>query len=57
LLHYNVRMGMKVFKAGDLDGGGKRRGGLLRPVLLVLLVLFVLLLAYLFVPFGGPARE
>ena len=44
---------MKVFKAGDLDGGGKRRGGVLRPVLLVLLVLFVLLLFYLFVPFGG----
>lgn len=44
---------MKVFKAGDLDGEGKRRGGVIRPVLLVLLVLFVLLLVYLFVPFGG----
>ena len=36
-----------------MDGDGKRRGGVLRPVLLVLLVLFVLLLVYLVVPFGG----
>ena len=44
---------MKVYRAGRVDGEGKRRGGVLRPVLLVLLVLFVLLLVYLSVPFGG----
>ena len=44
---------MKVYRAGRVDGEGKRRGGVLRPVLLVLLVLFVLLLLYLFVPVGG----
>ncbi|HEV2092109.1 MAG TPA: LCP family protein [Rubrobacter sp.] len=44
-------MGMKVFKAGREQGG--RRGGLLKPALLVLLpLLFLLLLAYLFLPFG-----
>ena len=36
-----------------MDGDGKRRGGLLRPVLLVFLILFVLLLVYLIVPIGG----
>ena len=44
---------MKVYRAGRVDGDGRRRSGLLRPVLLVLLVLFVLLLVYLLVPFGG----
>jgi len=44
---------MKVYRAGRVDGGGKRQGGELRPVLLVLLVLFALLLVYLFVPLGG----
>ena len=53
MLHYNYGMGMKVYRAGRVDGEGKRRGGVLRPVLLVLLVLFILLLVYLFVPFGG----
>ena len=42
---------MKVFKAGRVTEG-KRRGGFLRPALLVLLLLFVLLLAYLSLPFG-----
>jgi polyisoprenyl-teichoic acid--peptidoglycan teichoic acid transferase len=46
-------MGMKVYRAGRVDGDGKRRGGLLRLVLLALLVLFVLLLLYLLVPLGG----
>jgi LCP family protein required for cell wall assembly len=36
-----------------VDGDGKRRGGLLRPILLALLILFALLLLYLLVPFGG----
>ena len=53
MLHYNYGMGMKVYRAGRVDVEGKRRGGVLRPVLLVLLVLFILLLVYLFVPFGG----
>src|ERR687889_134586 len=44
---------MKVYRAGRRGVGGKRRGGVLRPVLLVLLFLFVLLLVYLLVPFGG----
>lgn len=44
---------MKVYRAGRVDRDGKRRGGLLRPILLVLLVLFALLLLYLLVPFGG----
>jgi polyisoprenyl-teichoic acid--peptidoglycan teichoic acid transferase len=44
---------MKVYRAGRVDGDGKRRGGMLRPVLLVLLVFFVFLLVYLVVPFGG----
>src|SRR5215204_119593 len=46
-------MGMKVYRAGRVDGDGKRRGRILRPTLLVLLVLLVLLLIYLLVPFGG----
>jgi LCP family protein required for cell wall assembly len=44
---------MKVYRAGRVDGEGRRRGRVLRPVLLILLVLFVLLLVYLVVPFGG----
>ena len=44
---------MKVYRAGSVDRDGKRRGGMLRPVLMVLLVLVVLLLLYLLVPFGG----
>jgi LCP family protein required for cell wall assembly len=42
---------MKVFKAGRNPEGG-RRGGFLRPALLVLLLIFALVLAYLFLPFG-----
>jgi polyisoprenyl-teichoic acid--peptidoglycan teichoic acid transferase len=44
---------VKVYRAGRVDGDGKRRGGLLRPILLALLILFALLLLYLLVPFGG----
>jgi polyisoprenyl-teichoic acid--peptidoglycan teichoic acid transferase len=49
-------MGMKIYRAGRLpgrDGDRKRGGRILRPLLLTLLVLFVLLLVYLIVPFGG----
>jgi polyisoprenyl-teichoic acid--peptidoglycan teichoic acid transferase len=45
---------MEVYKAGrGPDPDKRRRGGLLRTVLLVLLVLLILVLAYLLVPFGG----
>jgi polyisoprenyl-teichoic acid--peptidoglycan teichoic acid transferase len=45
---------MKVYKAGrGSDYGGGRRGGILRTFLLVGLALFILGLAYLFLPFGG----
>ena len=47
-------MTMKVYKRGrrtDREGG--RQGGVLRAFFLVLLVLFVLMLAYLFLPFGA----
>jgi LCP family protein required for cell wall assembly len=46
-------MGMKVYRAGRRGVDGKRRGRVLRPVLLVALVLFVLVLVYLIAPFGG----
>nr|MBA3951376.1 hypothetical protein [Rubrobacter sp.] len=42
---------MKVFKAGR-PPEGERRGGFLKPALLVLLLIFMLVLAYLFLPFG-----
>ena len=45
---------MKVYKRGrrtDREGG--RQGGVLRAFFLVLLVLFVIMLAYLFLPFGA----
>jgi polyisoprenyl-teichoic acid--peptidoglycan teichoic acid transferase len=45
---------MKVYKTGrrtDREGG--RQGGVLRAFLVVLLVLFVLMLAYLILPFGA----
>ena len=42
---------MKVFKAGR-PAEEKRRGGFLKPAVLVLLLLSLLLLAYLFLPFG-----
>jgi polyisoprenyl-teichoic acid--peptidoglycan teichoic acid transferase len=45
---------MKVYKRGrrtDREGG--RQGGVLRAFFVVLLVLFVLMLAYLFLPFGA----
>ena len=47
-------MTMKVYKSGrrtDREGG--RQGGVLRAFFLVLLVLFVLMLAYLSLPFGA----
>ncbi len=47
-------MTMKVYKTGrrtDREGG--RQGGVLRAFFVVLLVLFVLMLAYLFLPFGA----
>jgi LCP family protein required for cell wall assembly len=43
---------MKVYRAGE-QSDGKRRGGFLRPALLVLAFLFVALLAYLVLPFGA----
>jgi polyisoprenyl-teichoic acid--peptidoglycan teichoic acid transferase len=46
-------MGMKVYRAGRRSVDGKRRGRILRPLLLILLVLFALVLVYLIVPFGG----
>jgi LCP family protein required for cell wall assembly len=48
-------MGMKVYKAGRRGDFGERRRGVLRPLLLVLLVLFVLALAYVLLPVGGRA--
>src|SRR5687768_10767223 len=53
VLNYNHGMGMRVYRAGKVDGEGRRGGGALRAVLLVVLVLFVLLLVYLLVPLGG----
>ena len=47
-------MTMKVYKTGrrtDREGG--RQGGVLRAFFVVLLVLFVLMLTYLFLPFGA----
>ncbi len=44
---------MKVYKAGRRGDFGERRRGILRPVLLVLLVLFILALAYVLLPFGA----
>ena len=45
---------MKVYKRGRrTDRGGGRQGGVLRAFFLVLLVLFVLMLAYLSLPFGA----
>ena len=47
-------MTMKVYKTGrrtDREGG--RQGGVLRAFFVVLLVLLVLMLAYLFLPFGA----
>lgn len=47
-------MTMKVYKRGRrTDRGGGRQGGVLRAFFVVLLVLFVLMLAYLFLPFGA----
>src|SRR5215204_4103380 len=53
IIHYNGVMGMKVYRAGRRSVDGKRRGRILRPLLLILLVLFALVLVYLIVPFGG----
>ena len=52
-VHYNNGMGMKVFKTGRRFDRGERGRGVLGPVLLVLLVLFVLALAYVLLPVGG----
>jgi LCP family protein required for cell wall assembly len=49
-------MGMKVYRSGRVPGEERRRvskGGFLRKALILLLVLFVLLLAYILLPFGG----
>ena len=47
---------MKVYKSGRVPSADERRerkGGPLKKVLIALLLLFVVLLAYLFLPFGG----
>lgn len=46
---------MKVYRSrrGSFRHREERRGGVLRPVLLVLLALFVLALVYVFLPLGG----
>lgn len=45
---------MKVYRAGRRSGREpERRGGLLRPALVVLLVLLIVVLTYLVLPFGG----
>src|SRR5918992_362338 len=47
-------MTMRVYKAGAEAGrGGGRRSGILRPILLVMLALFILGIAYLLLPFEG----
>jgi polyisoprenyl-teichoic acid--peptidoglycan teichoic acid transferase len=47
-------MTMRVYKAGEEAGrGGGRRSGILRPILLVMLALFILGIAYLLLPFEG----
>ena len=47
-------MTMKVYKGSRrTDREGRRQGGVLRALLVVLLILFVLMLAYLFLPFGA----
>ena len=47
-------MTMKVYKGRRrTDREGRRQGGVLRALLVVLLILFVLMLAYLFLPFGA----
>src|SRR5215211_5415522 len=53
LIHYNGAMGMKVYRAGRQGVDVKRRGRVLRPLLLILLVLSAPVLVYLIVPFGG----
>ena len=47
-------MTMKVYKRGrSIERGRGRRGGVLRAFFLVFVALFVLMLAYLFLPFGA----
>jgi LCP family protein required for cell wall assembly len=47
-------MTMRVYKAGEVASRARRRRrGILHPLLLVMLALFVLGLAYLLLPFGG----
>ena len=44
---------MKVYRVGRRSPDGKRRGRVLRPLLLTLLAVIALVLVYLIVPFGG----
>ncbi len=53
IVHYNVGVGMKVYRAGRRSPDGKRQGRVLRPLLLTLLVIIALVLVYLIFPFGG----
>src|SRR5215203_4775905 len=53
IVHYNIAMGMKVYRAGRQSPDGKRRGRVLRPLLLILFVILALALVYLILPFGG----
>jgi LCP family protein required for cell wall assembly len=47
-------MTMRVYKAGEVASRARRRRrGILHPLLLVMLALFVLGIAYLLLPFGG----
>jgi polyisoprenyl-teichoic acid--peptidoglycan teichoic acid transferase len=52
-VHYNIAMGMKVYRAGRRIPDGKRQGRVLRPIFLILLVIIALVLVYLIIPFGG----
>ncbi len=52
-VHYNIAMGMKVYRAGRHSPDRKGRGRVLRPILLILFILFALALVYLILPFGG----
>ena len=44
---------MKVYRAGRRGDFGEKRRGVLRPILLVLLVLFILAVVYVLLPVGG----
>ncbi|HET9928262.1 MAG TPA: LCP family protein, partial [Rubrobacter sp.] len=53
IVDYNSGVGMKVYRAGRRSPDDKRRGGVIRPLLLTLLVIIALVLVYLILPFGG----